>query len=489
MLARSALRMRAAGSAIQRFEQQTWITATVVVAVIGLSLAIGSGNQAVLIGSLGVIAGAAILVRPFVGLCLLVLMVPLEEGLLLTHDLTALKLVGALVFLGWLAQWALHRRAIVPRPLLVALLLFGLWGLASCLWAGSLLAAMYRWTSMLQMIGFAYLIVQLADSSLRLSILIASNLIGALIAAGFAYHNYLQYGASNPALRATAFIGSGSVDVQNADNYPILLSLGAAFCLVRAVTSRGLVRLPWALGAATLTMAALISGTRSFVVGFGAAVVVLALLLRREGRMASRAFLAIVIALVTIVSVATLPGYIVDRVSTAPSALFKSSDLGSGRVDIWKVYLGMIARNPVVGVGIGNGAYAFPAYAAKGSGVVFPIRRSPLSEESLGSDPHSDIIMVLAELGVVGLGLFVVFVWMVVGEFVRSLLSVSHRSRLWPLGLATAMYLTTVLVADLVDTRITKKMLWLAIGLALAFAHLARQEAAVLATHGDRDPS
>jgi O-antigen ligase len=267
------------------------------------------------------------------------------------------------------------------------------------------------------------------------------------------------------------------------------LSLGAAFCLVRAVTSRGLVRLSWALGVATLTMAALLSGTRSFVVGFGAAILVLVLLLRREGRVASRAFLAMVIAVVTIVSVATLPGYIVDRVSTAPSALFNSSDQGSGRVEIWKVYLGMIARNPVVGVGIGNAPYAFPAYATEGSRFGSSIRSAPPSEESLGSDPHSDIIMVLAELGVVGLGLFVVFIWMVVGEFVRSLRRVSYRSSLWPLGLATAMYLTTVLIAGLVDPKLTKKMWWLAIGLALAFAHLARQEVAVLATHGDGDTS
>jgi O-antigen ligase len=377
----------------------------------------------------------------------------------------------------------------MPRPLLVAFLLFGLWGLASCLWAGSLLDATYRWTSMLQMIGFAFLIVQLADSALRLSILIVSNLIGALIAAGFAYHNFVLFGASDPALRTTAFVGTGSVDAQNADNYPILLSLGAAFCLVRAVTSRGPVRLPWTLGAAILTMAALLSGTRSFVVGFGAAVLVLALLLRRERRIASRAFLAMVVALVTIVSVATLPSYIVDRVSTAPSALFNSSDLGSGRVEIWGVYLRMIARNPVVGVGIGNGPYAFPAYAATGSGVGFPIHTALQSEESLGSDPHSDIVMVLAELGVVGLGLFVLFVWMVVGDLVRSLLSVSYRSRLWPLGLATAMYLTTVLIAGLVDPKMTKKMWWLAVGLALAFPRLAREEPAVSAAQGDRDPS
>lgn len=478
--------MQVTSRPVQRSGQRLWITATVV-AAIGLGLAIGSDNRTVLIGSLGLMTVATIVVRPFLGLCILVLMVPLEEGLLLTRDVTALKLVGALVFVGWFAQWA-HRPAIVPRPLLMAFLLFGLWGLVSFVWADSSLAAIYRWTSMLQMIAFAFLIVQLAGSTRRLLVLVASNLVGAFVAAGLALHAYLTYGASDPALRVSAFVGGGSVDAQNADNYPILLSLGAAFCLVRAVTSGGLARLPWALGATMLTLAALLSGTRSFVAAFGVAVLVFALLLGRERRVASKAPLILVVAVVTVGAVVTLPSHIVARISTTPSALFNSADQGSGRVDIWKVYLRMIADNPVVGVGIGNAPSIYPRYAnPAGGGFMTYVVSS--SETAFERDPHSDIIMVLAELGVIGLGLFVLFVGGAASELARALRSVSHRSRLWPLGVTTAMYLTTVLIAGLVDPKVTKKVWWLAVGLSLAFARLARQEAAALATDEDRDLS
>ena len=78
---------------------------------------------------------------------------------------------------------------------------------------------------------------------------------------------------------------------------------------------------------------------------------------------------------------------------------------GTGRTDIWRVALAVAADHPILGVGIGNFAVHSPRYVDE----VGPLERADLiAEDHLVA--HSFYLELLAETGIVGLGLFLVAV-------------------------------------------------------------------------------
>jgi O-antigen ligase len=408
---------------------------------------------------------------PFWGLCIFVFLIPLEEAFLITEKLTFLKLLGLFIFFAWLARILVRRQynLAFPRPFLLAFLLFGLWGLASVLWAQDTVAALWRWLTMLLMIGFFFIVSQIVTSWGKLHWLIISNVVGALVAAGLGLYNWLRADPSSQ-WRISAFIDLEKGQyVQSPAHYGILLALGIFYLLIAFLCEKGLgKKIIYLVGFASLLLAALASGTRSFLVSFSVALVALAwhLWRARAGRILALGGIGagVILAIVT----AVMPSYFFSRVESLWTTL---GDRGSGRFDIWKVFLVEIAENPLVGVGLANGGVRYDEHRTIAVDRYGFLLLHPEAWKS-GRDPHSIYLESWAELGLVG---FVLLIWIIISlakQIYKSVKLAPLYSWEWQVGLVIALNFLALLVTGITEPSLYRKYLWLGFALIQAYARL-----------------
>ena len=67
-----------------------------------------------------------------------------------------------------------------------------------------------------------------------------------------------------------------------------------------------------------------------------------------------------------------------------------------GRLALWRRTLEMVADRPIMGTGAGNWRLAYPAYS----------RGDMMDARTVPHRPHNDLLWIWAEMGTVGLGLY-----------------------------------------------------------------------------------
>lgn len=423
----------------------------------------------------GALAGL-IFFYPFWGLCIFVFLIPLEEAFLIAEKLTFLKIVGLFVFLAWLSHILVHKqnKLVVPHSFLLAFLLFGLWGLTSALWAQDAIAALWRWLTMLLLVGFFFLTFQMVTSWEKLHWLIISNVVGALVAAGLGLYNWLMAGLGSQ-LRISAFMNLAEGQyVQSPAHYGILLALGIFYMLIAFLCQRGFVkRIIYLICFASLLLAALASGTRSFLVSFGVALAGLVwhLWRARAWRILALGGIGAVVILAIVATV--MPPYFFSRAESLWTTL---GDRGSGRLDIWKVFLVEIAENPLLGVGLANGGARYDEYRILAVDRYGVSLIHPEAWKS-GRDPHSIYLEIWAELGVVGFACFILFIMSLAKQIYNAWKIAPLYSWQWQLGLVIVLNLLALLITGITEPSLYRKYLWLGFALILAYAQLMKLDA------------
>ena len=98
-----------------------------------------------------------------------------------------------------------------------------------------------------------------------------------------------------------------------------------------------------------------------------------------------------------------------QRIATFEEIYHQPDELtGEGRVSIWKSTLRMIKDRPVFGTGLGTYRWAFPAYREKN--LFYGVRFA-----------HNDYLQMAAEIGVPGLILWCIFIYMLLREAMRTI--------------------------------------------------------------------
>lgn len=411
---------------------------------------------------------------PFIGLCIFVLLIPLEEAFLIAEKLTFLKLVGLFIFFAWLSHLLVHKqnKLAVPRSFLLTVLLFGLWGLLSVLWAQDAAAVLWRWLTMLLLVGFFFLVPQIVTSWRKLHWLIISNVAGAVVAAGLGLYNWL---IANSILqrRISAFMDLAEGQyVQSPAHYGILLALGIFYFLVAFLCQRGglVKRVIYLTSFISLLLAALASGTRSFLVSFGVALAVLVWHIWRASAWRILVHAGIRIAVILAIVAAVMPPYFFTRVESLWTSL---GDRGSGRLDIWKVFLAEIAENPILGVGLANGSVRYDEYRTLAIDRYSFSLIHPEAWKS-GRDPHSIYLEIWAELGTVGFVCFILFIMSLAKQIHKAWKLAPLYSWQWQLGLVIALNFLALLITGITEPSLYRKYLWLGFALIPAYAQLMR---------------
>ncbi len=275
--------------------------------------------------------------------------------------------------------------------------------------------------------------------------------------------------ASEFAYSSTAGSGLGRLagTVGDPNELASLLVVGLVLAGALAATSKGAQRGIW-IGAAVLCGGAMfLTGSRGGLVAL-TAVFIVAIIVTPRRR-------ALVISVVMIAAVsATL--YYTTIASQDAQDRITLSDGGTGRTDIWRIGWRMFEDKPIQGVGANNFQVASIHYLLAEPGAI-------LNDIYVVDQPavaHNTYLHVLAELGVVGFGLFMLALGILIGYLVRAIRIFKRLKNREMELLVTGLVLSLVglLAADLFLSEQYSKQLWILLALAPALYAMAQRDEA-----------
>jgi O-antigen ligase len=345
--------------------------------------------------ALGAPLGLAMIASPPVGVALLLFVLPLEElGAFSPGGLfTVQKVLGVVVLGGWLLHALVHRQPIRIPSLALPVAAFVLWGAASTLWAAEQATALSMTARYVQLLGLYLLLANVLDSPrvLRGALLAHVGGATALACLGLylAAQGILQGGRAAIVVERELVLDSNAFAA--ALLLPVAVCLTGVFDRCRPSLER------WGLGVAgTLCLTTMmLTQSRGALVALFTMALVVAVARRR-------------IAFVAAVALLALPGLVLagpelwQRMSEGLTLV----DRGAGRLDIWMVGWVVIASHPLTGVGLGGFPIVYGDYLSAASGISHRHVQGVL--QTWRKAPHSSYLGTTAELGVVGLTLFVV---------------------------------------------------------------------------------
>ena len=377
----------------------------------------------------GALAAIAILRFPELALYALVFAVPygsLFPVALGAGNLTAVDLLVALVLALWLARMIAQDRAIVARwfPLSLPFAAFLFAALLSMTVALSLQAALKEFTKWAEMFAIYLFVANNLDRS-KLPRLLAAMFLAGLSEAAIGIYQFLfQVGPAGFILFDRFMRAFGTFEQPNPyAGYLGLIApvaLGVALAVTSeqsTVNSKTVHRSPFtvhllivilAAGALAAMLAALfMSWSRGAWLGVGAALVITIIVQSRRAFVLSIIAAFVLTFAILLSSINIIPSVVAERFSGVAD-YFGVFDVRGVKVDDsnyaivermahWESAAMMFAAHPLLGVGIGNYAAVYPAYA-------LPNWSDPLGHA------HNYYLNVAAEAGIVGLIAYL-FLW------------------------------------------------------------------------------
>lgn len=409
--------------------------------------------------AIGLVFAAITLTNLTAGVCVFAVFTFIDEAVP-SGGLPLTRLLGVLLIMSWLASITVGdgrgRRLFESNGLLFMLLLFVFWVALSALWAadaGEAIAAVARYAPNALLFLVVYAAVRTRSQAMWV---IGALLAGALIAAA--------YGVVSPIEADGGSRLSGSFG--NANETGAALAVGVALAGGLAFSLRGhpALQLAAAIGVPLCMLALFLTVSRGGIVALVALLVAGVLVAGpRRGTVMAAAALGAVMA---VAYFGVLAG------SQEREHLFQS-DGGAGRTDIWRIGWRMVEANPVAGVGAGN----FP-----NSSVHYLLEPGSIARtDFIVDDPkvaHNTYLGVLAELGVVGLGLFLGIIGAALAALLKAARSFGEAGDrdMDILSRAVLVALVGFLTAAFFGSREFSNQLWLLLSLGPALLALARAE-------------
>jgi O-antigen ligase len=397
----------------------------------------------------------------YVGLILFTLLtfaaqVPTVAG----PGLSFAKIAGLLLAISWVATLATRRDArsdfMSAHPgLTYVVVLFLSWAAFSQLWAEDSGVALTAFTR-LGLNAVLFLIIFTAVRTPNQAI----GFVGAFVAGASINAVYgLLFAPTDP---ATASRLSSSITNPNELASILVSALVLSFGLAAAVKDLPLARLG-ALAAGGLCIAGIfLTGSRG---GLVSLTVALAAFLVVGARWRGR--LVLVVAIVTLAGV----GYFSYAASEETRSHVSSVGSGTGRLDLWTVAWRMVEDEPLQGVGAGN----FPV-----SSVHYLLQPGAIERADyiIGTPrvAHNTSIQLWAELGLVGLILFILVAGFCLYAALKAagLFAEQGDARMEVIARALFVALAGLLAANFFGSRLANKEIWLLLGLAPALLAIGR---------------
>jgi exopolysaccharide production protein ExoQ len=382
------------------------------------------------------------------------------------------KVAGGVLALSFIAaySWKTDKSDVVwaKFPLLSTVLAALIaWHLASYFWAeqpGDTATSIIR---MVLNSALLVIVYEAVRDTKTVRAVVGAMVAGAAVAA--VYGIIATPSASEFANSATAGSGLGRIagTVGDPNELASLLVVGLVLSGALAATCTGGQRAIW-MGAAVLCGGAMfLTGSRGGLVAL-AAVFIAAILMAPRRR-------ALVIAVALIVT-ASAAFYYTSIASEDARERITLSDGGTGRTDIWRIGWRMFEDKPVHGVGVNNFQSASIHYLLAEPGAI----ENDTYVVDQPAVAHNSYLHLLAELGLIGLSLFLLFLALSLGYLIKavSLFKRAGNRDLEILATALALSVVGLLAADFFLSEQYSKQLWILLALAPALYGMARREEA-----------
>jgi O-antigen ligase len=441
------------------------IGAVVGAAAVILGLLAGQAPLLALAAALGGIFVAIALGNLAAGLCVYAATSFAEAVAFAGSGVSLARLAGVLLVLSWLATQAAagpSRTRFLDAHGALGAALIGLfaWAALSIAWAeetGETITAITRFGLNLAVFPIAYVALRRPrDVRVLLTILV----VGALASATLG----LVMEGGPAAAESERLEGAGI----NSNIVGQLLVVGFVLaCGLAAAASTAAGRMLAVTGAALCAAGVVLSLSRGALVGMLAALLVGVLVAGRGRRLVVATAGLLALAAIVAYFAAWAPGSATARVTTVTS--------GTGRTDIWRVGWRMVEAHPVRGVGAGNFAGSTIHYLLKPGAIErsdFIVDRPKVA--------HNIYLQVLAELGVVGLGLFLAILAAALASMLRAarLFARAGDRPMDVLSRCVLVAAAAILVSDFFSSALHSKQLWLLLALGPALLGLATRSVA-----------
>jgi len=425
---------------------------------------------------LGVLLGAVVVVRqPLIGVLFFAATVPLAN-LLVFQGGTFTRLIGMGVFAGWGIHKILYRESwnrVFRSPLVLPATLFVAWVALSMLWASYPTLTYSGTITIVQLFALALLLIDTLDSWKRTEWCIRVLIAAALATSILVLWQYFVGGAH----RAGDNLAGG----QNETAMLLVTLLPFAFYMIRSEQSHfwKLLGISYFLIA---SLAVLLSFSRMNMLLLPIVILSQFWLTLRHGR--GRPWLAIATAGVVVVALLYAPWQQLERRAESILPYLRASVENPGgrgaaessaRGYHLRVGFAIFADHPVLGVGYRNyGEYFRRLYQ-------FEVEGNEQLLDTIRS-PHSSTVGIMADLGLVGLGLWV---WLLgLGIYAsfrawRTLRRIAHRSDSFLLVQAvTSAYLLQAIAYPWYTPNQDQKLFWMILALTIVIYRLSEELAA-----------
>lgn len=305
-----------------------------------------------------------------------------EIPLLISGGFTAAHalLISGAILAVWLSYGKYARNGAATWVWLAVLLYLASYAVA-CFNMPLRVPVVLNCTQVLVAFGAGLLVARLCSSTERAAIVLAAF---GTVQAAYAFYNYTHgenVFVSGSVTRASGTLGN-----------PLFLSTMMCVCLPLTLSlaieeKRAVVMGAWMIGVALLFAALLLAGSRGAILA--AAVALSWMVWRVSGRWTTAAAMAVVLSIVCLFVVSRRSSGEVNQASTARST--------QGHYTLMQRGLGVFRHHWMTGVGAGS--LEVPA----------PVQRAGIVTETVFLEPKNLIVHWLAELGVGGGALFVVF--------------------------------------------------------------------------------
>ncbi len=400
---------------------------------IGIALAL-----LVAIGPVAIyLAMTAPLIFPF---GLFAIMVPFDNLLSIHAFGTVTKLLAICCAAAIAVRLVLTRRYVIPDKAVLAWLPFLLLAISSLVWAIDPMNGVTGVLSLFELFALYALLSFLPVDRKTLGIVILTVIVGGILAG--AYGAYLFHKGVDVSVDSRLIVQTQNASI-DPNHFAAALLLPLSLALVAFVEARRFLTRTFAIGAlAFIGLGLLVAGSRGGLLS--AAIMIVYMTIRSRKRIA---LLALTIGGGAI-GLAAFGQHIVNRFNQI------ADTGGAGRLGIWKVGVAAFSRHPILGSGAGNFTNAYndaflsvPAFAS--------MRVVEGAHWSIA--PHSNVILVMVELGALGLIALLYGWWM---QY-RSMRAVGETSDLYPLRIALEAAVIGQFVAGLFLGTLTYKYLWL----------------------------
>jgi O-antigen ligase len=409
--------------------------------------------------AVGLVFAAIALTNLTAGVCLFAILIFIDE-VVPSGGLPLTRLLGILLILSWLATITAGegrgRKLFESNGLLFLILLFVFWAALSALWAadsGEAIGAVTRYAPNALLFLVVYAAVRTRSQAMWV---IGALLAGALLAAA--------YGVVFPVEADSSGRLSGAIG--NANETATALAVGVALAGGLAVALRGhpALQLTAMIGVPLCMLALFLTVSRGGIVAL-AAVLVAGVFIAgpKRGTVLAAAAAGVVMAVV----------YFGAFAGEQEREHLLQSDGGTGRTDIWKVGWRMVEANPAAGVGAGN---------FQSSSVHYLLEPGTIERADFIVDEpkvaHNTYLGVLAELGVVGLVLFLSIVCASLASLWRAAqtFGFSGDREMDLLSRAVLIAMVGFLTAAFFGSREFSNQLWLLLALGPALLGIARAQ-------------